>query len=248
MDNRLFRRLWGVFQPKAIRHGEFYLPPQRMRFCNDILKQDEYFLESGREEVERLVEQCGLTQHSAILDIGSGQGRLAIGLLQRFKNFRDYHGIDIHKPSIEWCRKWVSRYHPQIVFTHVDVKNDRYNPNGNQSCDRLPVPSNRFDVVYLYSVFTYMRSTDVAAYLKEIQRVLRPGGVAMFTAFVEVGVPDETVNPTEYPDCESRVMGKLHRVRFERSYFEALVDAAGLTITYSARERWGQTIITVSNS
>lgn len=228
MKKKWLERLRSWFRRRAIPYKGLYLPPRRMRFCDDRYRDDEFFVGSAGREVQRLVDLCGLTQNSAILDIGSGQGRLAIGLLQRFKNFRDYHGIDVHKPSVEWCQRWITRWNPQFVFTYVDIANDRYNPTGASKWDALPLPSSRFDIVFAYSVFTHMRSADVAGYLAQMRRVLKGEGKALFTAFVESGVQDECENPPGYLGCPVR--GRLGRVRYERNYFCRMIQESRFTI------------------
>lgn len=72
-----------------------------------------------------------------------------------------------------------------------------------------------------------MTSQDVRTYLKEFRRLLVPGGIVFLTAFVESGVPEITVNPSEY---QRAWQGALHCVRYEQQFFEGLVVAAGLKV------------------
>jgi len=69
---------------------------------------------------------------------------------------------------------------------------------------------------------------DTAAYLGEVSRLLKPGGRAFVTAFVEEGVPDVEENPAGYGPLEWS--GPLHCVRFDKAFFEGMVRAAGLEV------------------
>jgi SAM-dependent methyltransferase len=44
---------------------------------------------------------------------------------------------------------------------------------------RLPFPDESFDVVFSYSVLQHLRKEDVLAALREVRRVLKPGGRAL---------------------------------------------------------------------
>ena len=82
----------------------------------------------------------------------------------------------------------------------------------------------KFDIAYLYSVFSHMVLDDVRRYLGAIRDVLRPEGKLFFTTFVEEQVPDFEVNPEGY---KQDWKGELHCVRFERNFLESLVGEFG---------------------
>ncbi len=68
----------------------------------------------------------------------------------------------------------------------MDVQNDEYNPAGTTRAAlyRFPFGDESFDVIFLVSVFTHMRTADVRNYVREIARMLKPGGACMLTAFL----------------------------------------------------------------
>ena len=80
--------------PDYVEWNGLRLPPRDQRFCTEEWKDAAFFVQSAKDEVERLSEVAGLTEGSQILDIGSGQGRLAIGLRAAMPDIR-YVGIDI---------------------------------------------------------------------------------------------------------------------------------------------------------
>ena len=121
---------------------------------------------------------------AAVLDVGSGYGRLAIGLMGRGFDGR-YEGFDILPRHIAWCRRHLTRFAPTYRFHHLDIQNDRYNPTGllDPVTARFP-GKGPFDVVGLFSVFTHMDRPEIAHYLREVARLLGPGGVAVTTFFL----------------------------------------------------------------
>lgn len=190
---------------------------------------DEAFLSAGERDVRKLQQWCGLNAQSAVLDIGCGTGRLAIGLTSVLGAVRNYRGIDVNETAIDWCSRFITPQHPAFHFHRINIRNERYNPQGqNISAEfRLPFEDASFDVIHLYSVFSHMRSADVRAYLQEFRRLLTPAGFVFLTAFVETDVPDEQENPADY---RRQWKGALHCVRFASSFFTRLVEEAHLRI------------------
>lgn len=229
MLKRAIRRLLLWRGPDHVTHEGVRLPPPHLRFCGPEFQDDGYFLASARREALRLAAEAGLTSGSRVLDVGCGPGRLAIGLLDLPGGVAEYLGLDVHRPSIEWCRRNLGRANPAFLFHHLDVRNDRYNPGGSQPAGavRLPAESGSHDVANLYSVFSHMLPSDVEGYLHELRRILSPGGALFFTAFVEAGVPEVSVNPPGYVRSWG---GPLHCVRYERGYLERMLDEAGFAV------------------
>jgi SAM-dependent methyltransferase len=206
------------------------LPPPRRRFCTEEWKDDGFYVASARKEVERLVRVAGLREDSTLLDIGCGQGRLAIGVRLALPALRQYIGVDVSLRSVEWCKRHIAAFEPRMKFIYTDMHNARYNPHGVEFRPpiQLPLANSSVDVVFLYSVFTHMTADDVRAYLVEIRRLLRPQGRAVFTVYAEQNCPDIEENPAGYLAELGESSGALHRVRFRQSYFEQLLAEAGL--------------------
>lgn len=223
------KRVSSWLRLDAVQHDGRVLPAQHLRLCGQEFRDHAYFLRSAQTEADRLVEHCGLTKESALLDIGCGFGRLAIGVLDRVGDIRDYRGIDVSTAAIAWCRRHIGAVHPSFRFTRLDVRNDRYNPGGEEitRAFRLPIGDAAFDAAYAYSVFSHMELADIEHYLSELHRALRPGGAAFVTMFVDDDAPDVSINPSS----GSRTWrGPLHCVRFRRSLIDDRVRQAGFTI------------------
>jgi SAM-dependent methyltransferase len=222
----------GADAPRAVGHcvhyGELRLPPPALRRCTIEFKDDEFFVNSALGEARKLVEHCGLTTASRVLDIGCGPARLPLGILGALGSIGRYEGIDVDEHAVAWCRRWIEPDHRDFRFTHLDIHNDRYNPAGEIRLDdrfRFDFEDGSFDVIYLYSVFTHMTVEDMTIYLAEIRRLLAADGRVFLTAYLEDNVPDVGVNPPDYREPSNT---PLHRVRFNRRYFENLLSTHGL--------------------
>lgn len=232
MDIRLIeiaKRLSSWFRLDAVRHDGQVLPAQHLRLCGQEFRDHAYFLQSARTEADRLVTHCGLSATSALLDVGCGFGRLAIGVLDRVGPIRGYCGVDVSAAAVAWCRRHLGRGRPSFQFTRLDVRNERYNPGGEviTGAFRLPFNDAAFDIAYAYSVFSHMELGDIDRYLAELRRVLRPGGWAFVTLFVADEVPDVSINPAA---GALAWQGPLHCVRYNRGFIEARIRNAGFTI------------------
>lgn len=220
----------GLFQPKGVTYRGIVLPPRRLRFNQPEQKDDGFYLHSADTEADRVVTTLGYTPDQLIVDIGCGQGRLAIGLTRRYANAR-YLGIDVSRRSIEWCQTAIAARYPSYQFRHVDVVNARYNPAGRplSRSFRLPVTSGAADIVYMWGLVTNMEPDHMPIYVAETSRMLRRGGKAFVTANVEDDVPRVSVNPQNY--LPYPCSGPLHVVRYEREYFLDVFQYFGLKLT-----------------
>jgi SAM-dependent methyltransferase len=156
-------------------------PPRRMWH---LITSPELDFKAEGEGLRRfLQEECGLKPDEAVLDVGCGIGRNAVPLIG---HVRTYDGFDIMPETILWCRKNITPRHPNFRFHLADVHSDRYNPGGMYPASEysFPFEDERFDLVFLVSVFTHMLPVDMERYLSEIARVLRPGGRVMISYFL----------------------------------------------------------------
>lgn len=221
----------ATYQSAGTTDGGIPIPPVRLRAAGVHFGETQAFVRAGQRDARRLAETASLSPSSTLLDIGCGVGRLAIGICEELGGIERYLGVDVRRPVIAWAHRHLTSFDQRLHFQHLNVPNERYNPSGQDHPDRdiLPIADDMADVVYSYSVFSHMRADDVERYLHEICRVLSSRGMAMFTAFVERGVPDEAVNPQDYGPRNWE--GPLHCVRFNRDYFELMIKGAGLKVS-----------------
>lgn len=140
----------------------------------------------GKEFKQYFIDLAGLKSHHQVLDVGCGIGRMAIPLTDYLSAEGGYYGIDIVKNGIRWCNSRIAPRHKNFRFLHTDIYNKLYNRYGRVKASkyRFPFDDAAFDLVFLTSVFTHMLPEDLANYLGEISRVLRPGGRLLATFFI----------------------------------------------------------------
>jgi len=146
----------------------------------------------GARWAETFEHLGALSADSAVLDIGCGPGRMAIGIGERFA-FKNpaYLGFDIIRRDIDFCTREITGKYPQFKFAHLDVFNGHYNPKGSMRPEtvRFPTRGGAYDFAFATSVFTHMRTPELQTYLRETGRSLRGGGKFLATFFcIEDGI------------------------------------------------------------
>jgi SAM-dependent methyltransferase len=160
--------------------ADYPLPAER----SVVMAEQASFKAIGTEFLAHFIDFGGLRPTDAVLDIGCGGGRMAAALLYYLET-GSYLGFDVHKPSIEWCRKAIAPRHPRFDFQFIDLDNPIYNPSKHSATEFVfPYEENSFDFAIATSLFTHMFMGEVANYLRQVFRVLRPGGALFCTAFL----------------------------------------------------------------
>lgn len=130
----------------------------------------DWFLESGAAAVACLRQALArhgreLGKCEAILDFGCGCGRV-LRHLEPLAARTGICGVDINGASIAWSRK-------NLPFAATKV------------CPLAPplaYADGSFDLIYALSVFTHLPENLQLAWMGEMARLLRPGGLLFFTA------------------------------------------------------------------
>jgi SAM-dependent methyltransferase len=230
--SRLKARLRGltVRQSDHVKFRGSVLPSKSLRFNGPDQQDDAFYLDSALAEAKRVTEKLRYVPHEMVVDIGCGQGRMAIGLTRLLPEAR-YLGLDVSKRSIDWCKRHIETNHPTFRFIHLDLVNARYNPSGHPMSPEfnLPVPDEEASVAYLWGVVTNMEPDFLDMYARELGRMLKPGGRLFLTANVEDDVPQFSVNPPNYVSFQCA--GPLHIVRFERQHFIRCFAKYGLVLS-----------------
>jgi SAM-dependent methyltransferase len=146
----------------------------------------ELFIEKG-DELFGLCRQYGcVTPDSKVLDVGCGLGRLTRPFSQYLSREGEYWGVDVARKSIDWCKAQYGGDYPNFHFRWVDCHNRSYNPDGKDqsSTFKFDLHESSMDLVLLFSVFTHMHLHDIANYMQELGRILKPRQTCIITWYV----------------------------------------------------------------
>jgi SAM-dependent methyltransferase len=162
-----------VFGPPVAVPGEALplpAPADRYGYPAD----DADYLAMGRLDADmfkaQIARHLGRREGLAVLDFGCSVGRV----LRHFEGERrdlgwQLQGVDVQATCIEWLRL---HFPPEYqVFTGTVLPH-------------LPLPDNSLDVIYGISVFTHVKYLW-DAWLLELKRVLKPGGLLLQTIHTE---------------------------------------------------------------
>lgn len=177
------RSVLGLRPPAVYRYEGFDIPIRLMLLTGGGPDTFDAISKAHIDNLERYVE---LKPDFSVLEIGCGIGRDAIPLTQRLSREGSYVGVDIIRPSIEWCRKNITTRFPNFRFVHFDVQDQLHNPAGTMSTQdiHLPLEAGTVDLIVLQSVFTHLLRADILHYLREFGRILRPSGRVYATLFI----------------------------------------------------------------
>lgn len=152
------------------RNPGFAVPPRHLAF--DALNHVnwETYRRTGLQHAglfARLIREHGTAGAPLeVLEWGCGPGRLVRHIKDLLPGIDvRVTGSDYNPESVAWCRQNL----PGIRF----VENGLNPP--------LALPDASFDVVYSFSVVTHLSEPVQLAWLKELQRVLKPGGLLICT-------------------------------------------------------------------
>ena len=116
-------------------------------------------------------------RYESVFDFGCGCGRVARQLILQQPRPHRYVGVDVHPQLIAWCQENLQPAVPGFEFHHHDVYDKLVNA-GDAKPDVLPFPASDESVTLFeaLSIFTHIVERQLAYYLREAARVLRPDG------------------------------------------------------------------------
>ncbi len=162
---------------------------------------------SAGPDLARLVEGAGLTGAERVIDIGCGAGHTAIALAP---HAREVTAVDITPEMLGVASDLAARK----GLTNITFE--------RQDATKLPYPNARFDVAA--SRVAAHHYHDIAAFVSEAARVLKPGGRLML---VDTVAPEDPALDTFYNAFEL-LRDPSHVRNWRVSEWSALMRAHGL--------------------
>jgi SAM-dependent methyltransferase len=151
-------------------------PPARLRYRVHGNLSKASYLEVGRTVAQNIQNLCGIAgrdfySFTDILDFGSGCGRVVQNLRGRSRSCTLY-ATDIDPDLVSWGKSNL----PDIQWSV------------NRLQPPLPFNDSAFDLIYGISVFTHLDEDFQRVWLRELQRVARPGATLILTVHGEYAI------------------------------------------------------------
>jgi len=145
------------------------IPPAELRFRVHGDLSQKAFLNVGRQvanNIRNCVERVGgqWSSFTDILDFGCGSARVIRYFLVEGRD-KNFTGIDINQELVDWCN------------VNIDGVNWKITP----AVPPTELESDSFDFIYGISVFTHLDQDLQELWLKELSRIIRPGGIILLT-------------------------------------------------------------------
>lgn len=149
------------------QHPGFCVPPSFLAYdAYGSVNWNAYY-ERGVDTAQALVahfRKYNQDDNIAVLEWGCGPARVIRHVREMFPSAR-VCGTDYNRLSIQWAKENI----PNIEFSLNEL-----NPP-------LSFPDQTFDFIYVISVFTHLSESVGKSWMREMMRILKPGGVILFT-------------------------------------------------------------------
>ncbi len=167
-DGRQVLRALGQ-QAQALPHSGLPLPPAELMFRVVGIDSPGRFEVGGHVELlelDRLLAEHGrgVAEFGDVLDFGCGPGRFLRPLHVVAPQARLY-GVDQDEEAIDWVRRALPSVEAAVA----------------PPLPPLSLPDGRFDLIVVFSVFTHLDESYQDAWLAELRRLTRPGGMVVAT-------------------------------------------------------------------
>jgi SAM-dependent methyltransferase len=111
---------------------------------------------ASAQKIDQILQSSGMPPDAHIAEWGCGMGRI----LRHMPESYERYGFDYNSEAIKWCSEHLSGHW-----------------RGNGLMPPLPMEDESLDAVFAISVFTHLSREAHFAWVREIFRVLKPGGI-----------------------------------------------------------------------
>lgn len=160
---------YGTRDHDELRRHVFPQPPRHLIERVVGSQSDRECFLSGLVDWRRMYRSLNLggfdpARGGKLLDFGCGCGRI-LQFFARYADSTDLYGADVDAEAIEWCSA-------SLDFATFDTVG--HSPPTQYE-------SKTFDAVYAFSVFSHLPEERHLAWLRELHRITRPGGIVVLT-------------------------------------------------------------------
>ncbi len=169
--------------------------------------------------VVQAVQRRRLPSHARILDMGFGNGEIALALARAHPQ-GVVEGVDLTRRNVELA---------ETKAREQGIENARF---WVADVETWEPPAGRYHAVVAMQVMQFIADPD--GLIRRVFRALRPGGAFLFaTPFLP---PDPSLHPF-FLDAYARVVPNSFQYRTEDAWYEGLF-AAGFHRIYTAKAHW----------
>jgi 2-polyprenyl-3-methyl-5-hydroxy-6-metoxy-1,4-benzoquinol methylase len=149
-------------------HPFIVFPPDFLIYETYKLNLSEYYYD-GKQTAAEIVAMVGKNFNSAhpatkVLDWGCGPGRIVRHLPELLPHSSVY-ATDYNKVYVKWCGENLKNI--QVSLNNIDPPTNYAN--------------SFFDLVIGISIFTHLTEQNHLAWIDELKRIIKPGGIAFIT-------------------------------------------------------------------
>lgn len=148
---------------------DFAVPPASIAYDAYGHTNWQQYFTTGKNQAQylsELIKKYAPAAPDKIAEWGCGAARILRHMPSFFPEVKtDFWGFDYNPTTIKWCSETFDSIH----FSK------------NLLAPPLPCPDNQFDCLFCVSVFTHLSEEMHYEWIAEISRVVKPGGLIIFT-------------------------------------------------------------------
>jgi ubiquinone/menaquinone biosynthesis C-methylase UbiE len=178
--------------------------------------------------IERACKKKKSQKHFRILDVGCGTGAAVIDLKKMLGKKAEVKGIDVVHMQVEIAEKKVAQHGVWAEFAWYEGVS-------------IPYQKEYFDAIYTSDVLGHVE--DVPAWLDELQRVLKPGGVLAMFSESQLGKHAYVRNYLQKRGLNVDPHAEFHISLYPKAELRHMIERAGFEIKTMRTAFWASFLV-----